>query len=136
MCLLPNTIQYNGFLQMGTQLNMKLQMYYLQKGNWTHLLNCWCANNLPCKVFQVQCWKKCPNYFHVTTSDYLSTHYSSMYSMVKCCQNVRSILSFNRKKWWILITVMFKHDTLNKILLWQWKANFYSVDNCRLIKSQ
>ena len=26
-----NTIQYNGFLRMETQLNMKLQMNYLQK---------------------------------------------------------------------------------------------------------
>ena len=31
MCLLPNTIKYNGFLRMETQLNMKLQMNYLQQ---------------------------------------------------------------------------------------------------------
>ena len=33
MCLLSNTLQYNGFLRMETQLNMKLQMNYLQKDN-------------------------------------------------------------------------------------------------------
>ena len=38
MCLLPNTLSYNGFLRMETQLNMKLQMNYLQKENWTQLM--------------------------------------------------------------------------------------------------
>ena len=38
MCLLPNTLSYNGFLRMETQRNMKLHMNYLQKENWTHLM--------------------------------------------------------------------------------------------------
>ena len=33
MCLLPNTLYCNGFLQMKTQVNMKLLMNYLQKDN-------------------------------------------------------------------------------------------------------
>ena len=33
MCLLPNNIQYNGYLQMETQLIIKLQMNYLQMDN-------------------------------------------------------------------------------------------------------
>ena len=39
-----NTIQYNGFLRMETQLNMKLQMNYLQKGYIKHT----CAEVLAC----------------------------------------------------------------------------------------
>ena len=39
MCLLPNTLWYNEFLRMETQLIMKLQRNYLQKNNWAFLLN-------------------------------------------------------------------------------------------------
>ena len=46
MCLLPNTLKYNGFLRMGTQLNMKLQMNYLQKDNSAYLLKRWHVTNL------------------------------------------------------------------------------------------
>ena len=35
---------------METQLNMKLQMNYLQKGNWEHLLKCWHEIKLSYKV--------------------------------------------------------------------------------------
>ena len=47
MCLLLN-IPYNanGFLQIETLLNMKLQMNYLQKDNWALLLKCWHTINL------------------------------------------------------------------------------------------
>ena len=39
---------------METQVNMKLQMNYLQKDNWAHLLKCWHAINLSYKVFHVR----------------------------------------------------------------------------------
>ena len=39
---------------METQLNMKLQMDYLEKDNWAHLLKRWCAFNLSYKVLHVQ----------------------------------------------------------------------------------
>ena len=35
------------------KLNMKLQMNYLQKDNWTHLLKCCCAINSSYKVLHV-----------------------------------------------------------------------------------
>ena len=53
-CLLPNTIQYNGFLQMETQLNMKLQMNHLQNDNWANLLKCWCVINFSYEVLHMQ----------------------------------------------------------------------------------
>ena len=47
MCLLLNILyNANGFLQIETLLNMKLQMNYLQKDNWAHLLKCWHTINL------------------------------------------------------------------------------------------
>ena len=45
---------HNGFLQMESQLNIKLQMNYLQKDNWAHLLKCWCAINLSYTVLHVR----------------------------------------------------------------------------------
>ena len=39
---------------MKTQLNMKLQMNYLQKDDWAHLLKCWPAVNPLCKVLCIQ----------------------------------------------------------------------------------
>ena len=57
MCSLPNTSYYNGFLSMETQLNVKLQMNYLQEDNWAQLLKSWpvinsskfcgCDNSMP-----------------------------------------------------------------------------------------
>ena len=38
---------------METQFNMKLQMNYLQKDNWEHLLKGWCVINLSYKVLHV-----------------------------------------------------------------------------------
>ena len=46
ICLLSNTLWNNRFLQMETQLNMKLQMDYLQKNNWAHWRKC-------CRVIKV-----------------------------------------------------------------------------------
>ena len=47
MCLLLNILyNANGFLQNETLLSMKLQMNYLQKDNWAHLLKCWYTINL------------------------------------------------------------------------------------------
>ena len=45
---------HNGFLQMESQLNIKLQMNYLQKDNWAHLLKCWHGINSSYKVLHVQ----------------------------------------------------------------------------------
>ena len=39
---------------METQINMKLQMNYLQKYNWTHLLKCWHAINSSYEVLHVR----------------------------------------------------------------------------------
>ena len=39
---------------MKNQLNMKLQMNYLQKVNWAHLLKCWQPINLADNVLHVQ----------------------------------------------------------------------------------
>ena len=36
---------------MKTQLNMKLQMNYLEKDNWAHLLKSWHAITWPYKVY-------------------------------------------------------------------------------------
>ena len=39
---------------METQLNMELQISYLQKDNWAHLLKYWHVNNLSYKVLHMQ----------------------------------------------------------------------------------
>ena len=39
---------------METQVNMKLQMNYLQKDNWEHLLKRWHAINLSYNVLHVR----------------------------------------------------------------------------------
>ena len=54
MCLLPNTLQYNEFLRMETQLNMEMHMNYLQKDNCAHLLKHWRAMNSSYKVLHVR----------------------------------------------------------------------------------
>ena len=58
MCLLPNNIYYNGFLQMETQFNMKLQMNFWKRltehtcwsvGMWLnhHIKFCMSNNSMP-----------------------------------------------------------------------------------------
>ena len=54
MCLLPYIYFITGFLQMKTQLNLKLQMNYLQKDNWVHLPNRWHANKLSYRVLHLR----------------------------------------------------------------------------------
>ena len=39
---------------METQLNMKLQMNYLQKDDWAHLLKCWHVINSSYEILHVQ----------------------------------------------------------------------------------
>ena len=39
---------------METQLNMKLQMNYLQQYKWAHLLKCWREINSSYKVLRMQ----------------------------------------------------------------------------------
>ena len=46
ICFLPNTN--------GNKFNMELQINYLQKDNWAHLLKCWCVINLSYKALHMQ----------------------------------------------------------------------------------
>ena len=41
---------------MVAQRNLKLQVNYLQKDNWAHLLKCWYVINSSYKVLDMQHW--------------------------------------------------------------------------------